>query len=109
MPDQMGDRMWLMNAAKAADWEIVASQNIATMTRGPEIIEIEYGSGGIPRSIHYTNVDGEKIVIPQGFIRMVDVLDWLNTPQKERKDDRGDASPGAEDRGGDRGRGSTTP
>lgn len=75
----------LLELARKSNWEVVAEKGSVVIERGPEIIEIEIGSGGIPRTVRRTHPDGSREVIRQNYIRMIDVLDWINAPAEEQK------------------------
>lgn len=83
----MRDRAWFLEAARNAGWEVVAENGADLIERGAEVIEIEYGSGGIPRTIRRTDPAGKRHVIGQNYIRMAEVLGWLVAPPPERAPD----------------------
>lgn len=52
--------------------------SVISMSRGAALIEIEIGSGGIPRKVRRFNpLTGKDEVISQNYIRLAEVMKWL--------------------------------
>lgn len=78
MRGPMSDKEVLVRLANKAGWEVVAQNGSIIIERGPERIEVEWGTAGIPRKIKRTKPDGSTEVVSQSYIRMVDLFDWVN-------------------------------
>lgn len=85
---------WFTKAAEEFGWEILSPPQVhepqglvpgshVVVGRGPEIIDMEISSGGIPHKIDRTLPDGTTQTIPFLQIRMSDVLGWMDTPPPE--------------------------
>lgn len=75
----MSEREMLARMAVAAGWEVVAQNGELIIERGPERIEIEYSTSGIPRKVKRISADGLSTVLTQNYIRMIEVMEWIET------------------------------
>ncbi len=73
----MTEREAIARVARTAGWEVLAENGSLVIERDGQTIEIEYGSGGIPRTVRRTTPDGSRQVISQNYIKMSDVLGWI--------------------------------
>lgn len=82
-----------VQAASDAGWGTPAEPTYApgsviSVTRGADTIEVEIGSGGIPRRVRRINpVIGRDEVIGQNYIRMDQLFKWLEEEEPREQDD----------------------
>lgn len=102
------DKLHFIKAAKDAGWEVQATGDSTIIERDGQTVEIEYGSGGLPRKVKRIR-DGKSEILSFNYIRMIEVFGWVNekrdnerTDEKsrvERADTRTDQGPDAPARG----------
>lgn len=57
--------------------------SVISMSRGAELIEIEIGSGGIPRKVRRFNpITGRDESLSQNYINLTEVMSWLKAEPK---------------------------
>lgn len=79
----MSDKEVILRLANQSGWDVVAQNGSIIIERGPERLEIEWGSAGIPRTIRRTKPDGSTEVISQSYWRMTDLLGWIKAEPSE--------------------------